>query len=236
MEFVNVSQAVSIASLLKGVVLAPLRKFKNYLVEVKQFSPEDIQGFRFIPTLFQEGMKKTFDYLERTLPVQYKPHIKEIRLYMPLLRYEVKWPWYAMRDRLLGKRHGEKNYAKIHFVTFYTEGPPYDNAMTLTSSGRILLRAIRPFVASAKAYTARELRASPETALYIEEFEEEAICNYATNKMGFFRWKPHIILETLKKATDDDIVYYRDANVKKSNNISYHPMIFSGANESFTSY
>ncbi len=75
---------------------------------------------------------------------------------------------------------------KVHFLTFYTQGQEFDDGIDLTEEVNILLRKIKPFVDSVKAISAYELKSNPETSIYVKEFEEEAIWNFKTNKIGFF--------------------------------------------------
>ncbi|WP_145032486.1 hypothetical protein [Pantoea ananatis] len=112
-----------------------------------------------------------------------------------------------------------KNRSKIHFLTFYTQGEPLDHGMNLSKESEILLHKILPFVDSVSAVSASQLKNNPETSIYVKEFEEEAIWNHKTNKIGFLRWKPYIILKELENMQDNDILYYRDCNCTKYPNI-----------------
>ncbi|EHT4088238.1 hypothetical protein KX058_004474 [Escherichia coli] len=104
---------------------------------------------------------------------------------------------------------------KVHFLTFYTQGQEFDDGIDLTEEVNILLRKIKPFVDSVKAISAYELKNNPETSIYVKEFEEEAIWNFKTNKIGFLRWKPYILLKELENMQMGDVLMYRDCNISK---------------------
>lgn len=108
---------------------------------------------------------------------------------------------------------------KVHFVSFYTEGEPHDRALNLTRSRDIYQNAISPYVSSMKFYNRRELDSRNETKYLVEHISGPVHSNAETEKIGYLRWKPYIILEELKKADDGDIVYYRDVNVLKYDGI-----------------
>ncbi|WP_187487465.1 hypothetical protein [Duffyella gerundensis] len=127
------------------------------------------------------------------------------------------WQCRAFIATIKSKFH--KNDTKLHFLTFYTEGFPADDGMDLKYEVKELLRKTMPFVDSVKAVSASQLKKNPETAIYVKEFEEEAIWNFKTNKIGFLRWKPYILLKELEAMSDGDILFYRDCNITKYPNI-----------------
>lgn len=44
--------------------------------------------------------------------------------------------------------HSSKKIGKVHFLTFYTQGQPFDNAIPLTAEKNKLLELISPHVDS----------------------------------------------------------------------------------------
>jgi len=105
---------------------------------------------------------------------------------------------------------------RIHFVSFTTEGPPYDNCLNMTASRDTYMSKISPFVDYVKFYTPRELCLKPETEIYIRPFKTTPNpYNPGVHNIGFLRWKPYIILKELEKVRDGDIIYYRDGNLIK---------------------
>lgn len=130
---------------------------------------------------------------------------------------EVIWNSRAIIERC--KKIFSHDDIKIHFMTFYTQGNPYDEGMDLRVEVNELIRKTSPFVDSTTAISASYLRNNPETAVYVKEFDEEAIWNFKTNKIGFLRWKPYILLNKLNQISDGEIIFYRDCNITKYPNI-----------------
>ncbi|MFU0933111.1 hypothetical protein ACM26E_20180 [Kluyvera cryocrescens] len=130
---------------------------------------------------------------------------------------EIKWFIRSEIERV--KKIIYSPSVKLHFITFYTQGGKYDDGIDLSSEVDLLLRKAKPFADSVRAISAYELKSNPDTKIYVKEFEEEAIWNFKTNKIGFLRWKPYILLKELEKMNDGDILFYRDCNVTKYPNI-----------------
>jgi len=104
---------------------------------------------------------------------------------------------------------------KYNFVSFYTQGEPYDKCLDLTESYKKYKYEINNYVDNSRFYTANELRNNPDTEFYVKEYNEEPSNNIRTNLIGYMRYKPYIVLEELKKANDGDIIFYRDCNINK---------------------
>ncbi|NYV41061.1 hypothetical protein HRR37_01285 [Cronobacter sakazakii] len=117
--------------------------------------------------------------------------------------------------------HSSKKIGKVHFLTFYTQGQPFDNAIPLTAEKNKLLELISPHVDSVSSVSFHDLKSNRDTAVYVKEFEEEAAMNFKTNSIGFLRWKPYIILDALKKLNYGDVLYYRDCNISKYPDIGF---------------
>jgi len=114
-----------------------------------------------------------------------------------LPRREIAWRFYAILDFIFNLLKVKIKHNKIHFVTFYSEGSPFDKGLDVRRSCKRLVKSLRPFVDSVRAYSVRELRNDPSTSVYVKEFDEVAEYNAGTNKIGFLRWKPYIILKTM---------------------------------------
>lgn len=130
---------------------------------------------------------------------------------------EILWSFRAFMAEFRKKCFKQK--VRVHFLTFYTQGDPYDAGINLTNEVNELLRKTSPFVDSVCAISANQLKRNPNSAIYVKEFPEEAIWNYKTNKIGFLRWKPYILLKELEKMNDGEILVYRDCNITKYPNI-----------------
>lgn len=103
----------------------------------------------------------------------------------------------------------------IHFLSFYTQGPPHDHGLCLDNCRRTLEAATRPFFDTTTFVSAAELAADPATRHLVHHFPIAAPCNPLTHTIGFLRWKPYIILQALRRAADGDVVFYRDVNSQK---------------------
>lgn len=99
---------------------------------------------------------------------------------------EIKWFIRSEIERV--KKIIYSPSVKLHFITFYTQGGKYDDGIDLSSEVDLLLRKAKPFADSVRAISAYELKSNPDTKIYVKEFEEEAIWNFKTNKIGFLRW------------------------------------------------
>lgn len=108
---------------------------------------------------------------------------------------------------------------QIHFVSFYTNGPPHDGCLNIEDSYIKYKKYISEYVDTYKFYSYSELNNNPDTKIYVKSFDSQANHNIGTNKCGYLRWKPYIILKELEKLNDNDILYYRDCNINKYPNI-----------------
>lgn len=105
---------------------------------------------------------------------------------------------------------------RIHFVSFYTEGHPYDLCINMTQSRNIFENSITPYVDSVNFYTPRRLMENSESAIYVQPFNTTPNpYNPGVHNIGFLKWKPYIILKELEGLRNGDIVYYRDGNLIK---------------------
>ena len=107
------------------------------------------------------------------------------------------------------------------FISFYTQGEPYDKCFNLTNASTEYKNKIEPYVDIIKMYNAYELKSNPETEYLVKEFEFESKYNPKINLIGYNRWKPSIILDALEELNEGDILYYRDCNVEKYKTILY---------------
>jgi hypothetical protein len=113
----------------------------------------------------------------------------------------------------------DTEYAKIHFVSFYTQGPPLDSCLNMTNTIRLYEKRIGPYVDSVRLYTPSELAGNEKTSTYVQKYTNGNPYNPGVHQIGFLKWKPYIILQSLKECAEGDIVFYRDGNVVKYPNI-----------------
>lgn len=107
--------------------------------------------------------------------------------------------------------------SKIHFVSFYTEGPPYDLCTDMTLPASRYKESISPYVDSVHFFTPKELSLNEKTYKLVAPVEGATPNPYnpGVHNIGFLKWKPYIVLKALEEAGPNDIVYYRDANIAK---------------------
>jgi hypothetical protein len=103
----------------------------------------------------------------------------------------------------------------FHFVTFRTEGPPNDKGFDLLHCEEEMKKNSNEFQ-TFEIYTPKRLR-DAGFEQYVKEYPSCGVArsNPHCQNIGFFAWKPKIILEELLKVNDGDIVVYRDCNCKK---------------------
>ena len=101
------------------------------------------------------------------------------------------------------------------FISFYTQGDPYDKCFNLTSVAKEYENKMKPYVDKTRLYNGYELKSNPDTEYLVKEFPTEPQCNLKTHLIGYLRWKPYIILNSLLELNDGDILYYRDCNTSK---------------------
>lgn len=101
------------------------------------------------------------------------------------------------------------------FVSFYSEGEPYDKGYALEKSVEPIQALLKGQCAT-ELYTPRRLRElGYEYA--VQEFAELGCVKGNPNceKLGFFAWKPLILWLELQKVKEGDIVMFHDFNLEK---------------------
>jgi hypothetical protein len=105
------------------------------------------------------------------------------------------------------------------FLSFYTQGEPYDKCFNLTHAANNYQKSIEKYVDSTRFFNAYELKQNPETEYLVKSYSVEPKYNQNTHLIGYLRWKPYIILKLLLESNEGDIIYYRDSNIIKYPNI-----------------
>ena len=136
---------------------------------------------------------------------------------IPIMTYKPNCTvsWTIPGDFTISNIKLQSHTKSIHFVTCYSQGHPFDRCMNLSGSHQILTERLKPVVDKIHSYTVQDLRKNPETAHLVNEFPNDSKYNASVHLMGYFKWKPYIILKTLEMVEEGDIVYYRDCNVQK---------------------
>ena len=124
--------------------------------------------------------------------------------------------------------------AKIHFITFYSQGAPYDNGLDLSATENNVRTKIQDYVDTFTAYHPKDFANDPEFAWSIQDwsnidhkytrhpagwwsplFNKYIDINTGCDKTGFFAWKAACIIKKMREIPDGDIVYYHDGNFDK---------------------
>jgi len=104
----------------------------------------------------------------------------------------------------------------MNLVFFYSQGEPYDKCENLTECKDMILDIAKNEFDNIYYYTPEMLRIT-KNKYFVKEYDNTGVvsCNTGAQFMGFFSWKPFIILEVLNKMNDNDILVYRNCNIKK---------------------
>ena len=106
--------------------------------------------------------------------------------------------------------------SKIHYISFCSEGEPYDKGIDLSNSKKILIEKLKNTDINYFFYSPRFLKENGFSE-YVKEHENPGLVsmNPNMNLVGFCAWKPLIMLLELEKMNDGDILVYRDCNCEK---------------------
>lgn len=111
----------------------------------------------------------------------------------------------------------------INLVAFYSEGPPHDNGLDLSTNKQLFLKKASPHFNNITIYTPSIMR-NMKLDKYVKEHMNTGLVsmNPGMSKVGFGAWKPKILLLELDKLKDGDILIYRDCNIKKYHTLGYY--------------
>ena len=113
--------------------------------------------------------------------------------------------------------------AGVHFVTFYSEGPPRDPGIPLGAMARLLEAAFAPHVDSFRGYTPHEVRRQQVYGVrgdaVVRASNVTASMNTGLSAIGQLAAKPFVILHRLLELPRGDLLVYKDANVLKRPNL-----------------
>jgi hypothetical protein len=97
-------------------------------------------------------------------------------------------------------------------VSFYTEGSPYDNCSDLSEAKNIMIDSTQGHIdGDIIFYTPRILK-EMNYNYHVKEYPNLGLAhlNPGSNNMGFFAWKPLIILLELNKMNDGENIYIKE--------------------------
>jgi hypothetical protein len=129
-----------------------------------------------------------------------------------------------MHYRLYGMNEGRTDnkinvsIPKTYFISFYTQGPPFDNANDLSNEGSRILFFSKHFD-SMNIYNTE--KCTLDNPLFLENYmkyfsEYDNVDNHSRGcRHSFWKWKPYIIKKELEKIEYNEILIYQDSNVSK---------------------
>jgi hypothetical protein len=102
---------------------------------------------------------------------------------------------------------------KIKLVLFFSEGPPHDNAKSLSYPNQLMIDKYRNSFDEIISYSPRILK-QLGYGDFCKEYENAGVCSGPARQqmIGFCAWKPLIIKLELQKCDKDDIIVYNDVN------------------------
>lgn len=109
---------------------------------------------------------------------------------------------------------GLKN-SKIYFLTFCTEGEPFDLGKNLSSNARKIKLLLTPFFDDVIIYTPRTLKECEGSENFCNLHEGGFSLNPGLNTIGCGDFKSFIIDKTLSEIDEGDLLMYHDCNFLK---------------------
>jgi hypothetical protein len=111
---------------------------------------------------------------------------------------------------------------EFYFLSFYSQGPPYDNGEDMTESYKIHKEMVSPYFDHVHFYNAQELINDEETRFLMVEYKDiPSPRNVGSNLLGFNLWRSYTMKKCLAGANNGDIVVFRDGNALKYTDYLY---------------
>ena len=104
----------------------------------------------------------------------------------------------------------------MYFITFITEGHPYDNGFNLTDVGEKIKSKLTPYFEKVFVFTKRTLKELDGSEDVCNSYPEPLDNNPNANHVGYFDFKPFLIKDILNKVPQGSLVLYHDGNFQKN--------------------
>jgi len=106
---------------------------------------------------------------------------------------------------------------QVTYLTFGTEGPPYDSGLPLIQRSNTLAQHAHNLGCNSIVYTPRRIRDSKDyDPRLLTSWPSLCKGEHRRGCMhGFWAWKPFIIKDALEKLNDNDMLIYSDSNYEK---------------------
>lgn len=104
---------------------------------------------------------------------------------------------------------------KIYFLTFCTEGPPFDDSQNLSHNSSNLKSLLKPYFDEIFVYTKRQIKSIPGSDHFCNTYPDEFPMNPGLRSLGCGDFKSFIIDLTLKLIPEGSLLIYHDCNFQK---------------------
>ena len=105
---------------------------------------------------------------------------------------------------------------KIYFITFITEGPPYDGGFNLTKVGEKIKKELDPFFTEIYLYTKRSIKELPGGEEICNEYPEPCENNSFHHLIGYCDYKSFLLKYHMDKLPEGSLILYHDGNFEKN--------------------
>jgi hypothetical protein len=109
--------------------------------------------------------------------------------------------------------------SRTHLVLFYTQGAPFDNGTDLTEAYARMFAAASPSFDVVHSYSLTDARRvaknTPGYESILDPEQDPALSHYWHAPVGYYAFKPLLIMDVLEKAAAGDLVFYHDVNLIK---------------------
>ncbi len=109
----------------------------------------------------------------------------------------------------------DSDQSKIYFLTFCSEGEPYDRGKDLLQNVKKIKYLLSPFFDEVLVYTPRVLKACPGSENFCNFHHGDFPLNPGLNSLGCGDFKSFIIDKTLNEVEEGSYVFYHDCNFSK---------------------
>jgi hypothetical protein len=129
------------------------------------------------------------------------------------LRVEVL-PEYSYICKVLKKYEEPFVPEKTHFISFHTEGPPYDEGIDFTKYRELTNKKASEHFDNVFIYTPQILSELGYDR-YLKMYEPTPMLGACANYIGLSSYRPAMMLHELSKMNDGDLLVHRDINYEK---------------------
>lgn len=136
-------------------------------------------------------------------------------------KFMIKLEFVLEKDELLRMTMPKIKHTEINLtiMSFFTCGPPYDNAYDLTKCDSQLRELSNKYADSYISVRMHDLD-NPDDKQFISlncdaKKQIGTIININVEKIAYFKWKPHVVLKYARQLPDNHILMYRDGNITK---------------------